>query len=190
MPTPNERKALWFLAIVALSGSAVRVVRARTPPPSAVEEGALERQLGRIDSVRSARDEREASKGRGTKGRARGTARAVSKSPAASTGAPAPQPPVVVPSSPSPNAPIDLDRASAAEIEALPGIGPALAQRIVRHRDSAGAFGGLDALCDVRGIGPKLAEKLRPLVTFTGPRRPVIDACGTPAGVARKRRGS
>lgn len=94
---------------------------------------------------------------------------------------------LVTPASPSP---IDLDRATVEEIEALPGIGPALAKRIVATRDSAGSFGSMDALCTVRGVGPKLAERLRSLVTFTGPRRPLIDACGAPDRAARKRRGS
>jgi len=74
-------------------------------------------------------------------------------------------------------APIDLDHATATQIEALPGIGPALAQRIVAWRDSAGAFGEIDALCDVPGVGPALVKKVRPLVTFTAPRRPLVDAC-------------
>jgi competence protein ComEA len=85
---------------------------------------------------------------------------------------------------------VDLDRASIAQIEGLPGIGPALARRIVAHRDSAGSFGALEAVCEVRGVGPRLAERLRPLVTFTGPRRPLIDACGSPGKTPRKRRGS
>jgi competence protein ComEA len=73
--------------------------------------------------------------------------------------------------------PVDLDRASAAEIDALPGIGPALAARIVAHRDSAGSFGSMDAFCEVRGIGPALAKRLSPLVTFTAGFRPVSTAC-------------
>lgn len=59
---------------------------------------------------------------------------------------------------------LDLNRASASQLETLPGIGPALARRIVVYRDSAGGFGGVDELVRVRGIGPALLEKLRPYV--------------------------
>jgi hypothetical protein len=64
--------------------------------------------------------------------------------------------------------PIDLDVASAAEIEALPRIGPALAARIIRSRDSLGPFGSLQGLRRVRGIGPAMLRELGPLVTFSG----------------------
>ena len=73
--------------------------------------------------------------------------------------------------------PLDLDRATPAEIEALPGIGPSLAARIIAHRDSAGSFGSMDALCEVRGVGAALAKRLSPLVTFSAGFRPVSTAC-------------
>lgn len=59
-------------------------------------------------------------------------------------------------------APLDVNRASAAELERLPGIGPALAARIVAYRDSAGDFESVDDLLRVRGIGPALLARLRP----------------------------
>ena len=64
--------------------------------------------------------------------------------------------------------PVDLDQASERAIEALPRIGPAIARRIVANRDSFGAFGSLDALGRVRGIGPATRKLLAPLVTFSG----------------------
>ena len=75
-------------------------------------------------------------------------------------------------------------------IEGLPGIGPALAERIVANRDSLGAFGHIDALCDVRGVGAALAAKLRPLVTFSATRRPVSGACGKASKKPRKARAA
>jgi competence protein ComEA len=60
---------------------------------------------------------------------------------------------------------IDVDRASEAELLRLPGIGPALAGRIVAERASGGLFGGPDGLLRVRGIGPKTLEKIRPYLT-------------------------
>jgi competence protein ComEA len=60
---------------------------------------------------------------------------------------------------------IDLDLADVTEITRLPRIGPALAQRIVAWRDQHGAFGSLERLDSVPGIGPKLLDAIRPFVT-------------------------
>jgi competence protein ComEA len=69
----------------------------------------------------------------------------------------------------SPGAPagglLDLNAATAAELDALPGIGPVLAQRIVDHRTAHGPFTSVDQLDDVSGIGPAifadLAQRVR-----------------------------
>jgi competence protein ComEA len=50
---------------------------------------------------------------------------------------------------------LDLNQASAQDLEALPGIGPALARRIIDYRQSHGPFKNLDDLEQVSGIGPK-----------------------------------
>jgi competence protein ComEA len=60
--------------------------------------------------------------------------------------------------------PIDLNVASAADLDALPGIGPGLAARILADRASRGKFGRVEDLRRVRGIGPKRLARLRPLV--------------------------
>ena len=65
---------------------------------------------------------------------------------------------------PSAEHPLDLNEAGAEELDALPGVGPATAAAIVAHRDANGAFRSVDALGDVRGIGPAKLETLRPLV--------------------------
>jgi competence ComEA-like helix-hairpin-helix protein len=57
--------------------------------------------------------------------------------------------------------PLDLNRAEVDELQALPGVGPALARRIVDDRESRGPFASLDALERVRGIGPALVERMR-----------------------------
>lgn len=60
---------------------------------------------------------------------------------------------------------VNLNTASAAELETLPGIGPALAGRIIDHRAAIGRFRSIDELDDVPGIGPTTLQKLRHLVT-------------------------
>lgn len=61
---------------------------------------------------------------------------------------------------------VRINHASADDLAALPGIGPALAGRIVAFRDANGPFEGLDALDAVSGVGPALLEQLAPLVVF------------------------
>jgi comEA protein len=67
------------------------------------------------------------------------------------------------------SAPLDLNRATAEELEALPGIGEVKAAAILAVRDSQGGFQSLEELETVRGIGPAVVAKLRPLV-MVGPK--------------------
>jgi competence protein ComEA len=60
--------------------------------------------------------------------------------------------------------PIDLNSASIAQLDTLPGVGPATAQAIVDYRSAHGRFTSVDDLLNVRGIGPSKLEELRPLV--------------------------
>ena len=59
---------------------------------------------------------------------------------------------------------IDVNRSSAAELELLPGIGPALASRIVSYRNQHGDFASPEALLRVRGIGVKTMKRVRAMV--------------------------
>ncbi len=60
---------------------------------------------------------------------------------------------------------VNLNSAGSEELQTLPGVGPALAQRILDWRESNGTFGSIDQLQDVSGIGPVVFEGLRALVT-------------------------
>ena len=60
--------------------------------------------------------------------------------------------------------PVDLNDATATELVALPGIGPAMAGRILAYRKEHGRFASVDDLDRIRGIGPATLRRLRPLV--------------------------
>lgn len=77
---------------------------------------------------------------------------------------------------------VDLDRAGAAEIARLPGVGPGLARRIVLYREAHGAFGGLERLDSIPGVGKSLLEKIGPHARFSGLAAPAAPPPGaTPA---------
>lgn len=59
---------------------------------------------------------------------------------------------------------VDVNAATAAELMLLPGIGPALAGRIIADRRENGPFGSVDDLDRVSGIGVRTVERLRPFV--------------------------
>jgi competence ComEA-like helix-hairpin-helix protein len=168
MATKGERQALLFLAAVALLGAGSRVWRSREAPAPSVD---LDRQIAAVESPRSQGKGRLAKRLRGFKNHDSATrdstqadigAASVQTSPSFAVARPANGGQIV-----------NLDTASAAEIERLPGVGPSLAKRIVANRDSAGPFGCLAALDPVRGIGPALLRRLDSLVTFSGAPRAV-----------------
>jgi competence protein ComEA len=143
MPTPGERRALLFFASIAVLGAGWRAVRGtRASLSSEAERSALGRQIAAVDSARlaSSRGRRSATSPSGS---------GVAKDRSAGL--------------------VDVDRATAGELEALPRIGPALARRIIADRDSNGPFGSLDALQRVRGVGPAMAREIAPKVTFSAP---------------------
>ena len=62
---------------------------------------------------------------------------------------------------------LNLNTATRMQLEALPGIGPVLAGRILEARERAGSFSELEDLLEVPGIGVKRLETIRPFVTLT-----------------------
>jgi competence protein ComEA len=67
----------------------------------------------------------------------------------------------------APSAPVDVNTASAADLQTVPGIGKALAQRIVEFREKNGPFGEVADLVKVRGIGEKSIQRLKPYLTVS-----------------------
>ena len=81
------------------------------------------------------------------------------------TGARAARPPEDVPRVALVGERVNLNRATAAELETLPRIGPKIAGRILAYRAAHGPFKRVQDLTDVRGIGEKTLARLEPLVT-------------------------
>lgn len=66
-----------------------------------------------------------------------------------------------------PAALIDINRADAAQLESIKGIGPALAERIINFREERGGFKTLEELREVKGIGAVKYEKIKEQVTLS-----------------------
>ncbi|MBA3645074.1 MAG: helix-hairpin-helix domain-containing protein [Gemmatimonadaceae bacterium] len=145
MATPAERKALLFFGIVIALGTGVRAAHIHTAARGSPDASARAALEVQLAAADSARHAKLSKK----KGR---------------------KPPI---HQKLPSARVDLDVAGEPEIEALRGIGPSLARRIVADRDSFGAFGSLEGLKRVRGIGSGLVAKLDSTVTFSLLPRPM-----------------
>lgn len=63
---------------------------------------------------------------------------------------------------PSPENPLDVNEATAEQLQEVPGIGATLARRIIEFREEHGAFEKVDDLLNVQGIGPTSLERIRP----------------------------
>jgi len=142
MGTPAERKALLFFSAVLLLGTATKAYQAANAP-EAVGPAARAALESQIKAADSAKKAGRKAK-RGGKRKA----------------------PQVRPG------PVDMDVASAEEIESLRHIGPSLARRIIADRDSFGPFGSKEGLLRVKGIGPSMVGKLDSAVTFSLLPRP------------------
>jgi competence protein ComEA len=73
--------------------------------------------------------------------------------------------PVRAKASAGPGAPVNLNTATQAQLESLPGIGASTAKRIVEYRQKSGGFKKIEELMNVKGIGEKSFLKLKPHVT-------------------------
>jgi competence protein ComEA len=206
MPTPAEKKALVFLAAVTVAGATVRATgaAARAETADDASREALRRQIVAVESAgavgrngarRGGTSRLQESRANDAGGASLGRSRMTRVEPPVDEIDPRSifAPPSVTRGSPrsghapvNPAQPVDVDLATAEELERLPRIGPALAERIVQDRLEHGAFGSLAGLQRVRGIGPSMARALSTLVTFSGTPRPSIAGVpGASAGTER-----
>lgn len=79
--------------------------------------------------------------------------------------APVPQAPQAAVKPAGKPARVNINRAGAADLESLPGVGPALAQRIIKHREARGLFTSEEDIKSVSGVGEKLYEQLRDYIS-------------------------
>jgi len=75
---------------------------------------------------------------------------------------------------PAPTTPVNLNTATEAQLEALPGIGPKVAQRIVEYRQKNGAFKKIEDVMNVKGIGEKSFLKIKPMLTVEKADKPGV----------------
>jgi competence ComEA-like helix-hairpin-helix protein len=146
------RATLGFVLISLVAGAAYRSWVAPDGPTFMERLRAME-EVATLEEERAAgvdvTDEPERGAERGDAATDRGRSRA----PAKRAG-----------NSPSPLDRLDVDRARAGDWERLPGIGPALAARIVADRAEHGPFRTPEGLLRVRGIGPRTLERMRPFL--------------------------
>jgi competence ComEA-like helix-hairpin-helix protein len=140
----GERRGALVVVLLLAIGTAYDLWRAQRTPP--VAPG------GARAAARDGTPPDGAGDARGGPARDQGTGAAAAR-PASDTAARG---------APPERAVLDLNRAGAAELDALPGIGPVLARRIVEHRARHGPFRRVEELRAVRGVGPRLLNRLRP----------------------------
>jgi competence protein ComEA len=179
-----------LLGVLVVLGIGWRALDSALPRPS-TSATALDRQIAAVDSARVARSRprseqksrpRQPTRTSSQDGRAEDRSIRTETTP---PGAIAPSAtPVLAPAASLTR--VDVDRASAVELEALPRIGPSLAKRIVADRSEHGPFGTLEGLQRVKGIGPRMAAQLAPYVTFGSLGRPQnVASTGAPGHSAR-----
>ena len=155
----TRQQLLLLLSLLAAAGVGLGVVHWRAAHPQLVERleridreiaasndvGAEDRSVARVTETRATRQRARGEPESRPPARARASKRAA-----------------LPPDEPGP--PLDLNRATLADLMRLPGVGPMLARRILETRETAGRLGAVDDLVAVRGLGPVKLERLRPFV--------------------------
>lgn len=164
MSLRSDHKALIFVGVVAVLGAGVRVVRAAGRESGSRVQPALDVQARAADSAASAQRDGRNGQGRG-KGKGQGRGRSARDTTRK----------VVPPSGRGPldragyvGGKLDLDVATASQIDSLPGVASGMAKRIVADRMMRGPFLSRDGLRRVSGVGPRFVQQIDSLVVFSG----------------------
>src|SRR6266403_3572062 len=80
-----------------------------------------------------------------------------------------------------PARPVNINTATSEELQQVPGIGPATAEKILQMRKSYGAFKSVDDLLAIRGIGKKRLDKMRKYLIVGRPAAASKPSAGKPA---------
>ena len=183
----SDQKALMFVAAVAVLGAAVRVVRAAGANEPTVQP-ALDRQVKAADSAAHSGRGSAQAQGRGRQGRGRGgrsrtspdTVKRIRDSIERAQRAPLDRAGYI-------GKWLDLDVATLAQIDSLPGVSLLMARRIIFDRIAHGPFVTRDGLRRVSGVGQIFLSKIDSLVTFSGTVR-MPSAADTALPSSRKSR--
>ena len=156
MSLRSDHKALVFLGAVGVLGAGVRVVRAAGKESIPAVQPALEHQARVADSAAQAQ--------RGGKGKKKGrSGRGGSERDQAR-----PQPPGSPDRRGYVGGRLDLDVATAAQIDSLPGVSATMARRIAVDRARRGPFTNAAGLQRVSGVGKRFLQQIDTLVTYSG----------------------
>jgi len=166
MSIQSDHKALIFIVAVAVLATGVRVVRAATHGSAPAEQPALEHQVRSADS--SARAGRGTAKGRGRAKRASRAPGDSVQSVAPRAGGKRPMDPGAPDRAGYVGGKLDLDVATASQLDSLPGVSALMARRIVSDRMRRGPFLSRDGLRRVVGAGPAFIKNIDAWITFSG----------------------
>jgi len=183
MSIRSDQKALLFIGVVAVLGAGVRVLRASGPEKVPAVQPELEHQARSADSAAVAQrdaqsrrgqgDGKRGGSGRGRGGRGRGRATTSARVDSGGIGGRQPEYvhrlPVGALDRPGYiRGRLDLDVATAAQIDSLPGVTALMAKRIAADRAKRGPFLNTNGLQRVSGVGKRFLQQLDTLITFSG----------------------
>ena len=159
MSMRSDQKALLFLGAVGVLGAGVRIVRTAAGQQAPATQPALDRQMRVADSAAKAQRKPKTKTGttRGRAGRQKNTGTDSAK---VATG--------LLDRRGYIGARLDLDVATAAQIDSLPGVSALMARRIIQDRHRHGPFLSMNGLQRVSGVGRGLMQRIDTLVTFSG----------------------
>jgi hypothetical protein len=178
MSMRSDQKALLFLGAVGVLGAGVRIVRTAAGQQAPTTQTALERQMRVADSAAAAqrkpKGKTQAPRGRGG-GRGKRARSDAGDAPSVESSSTSPgkatdrtTPSGLLDRHGYIGKRLDLDIATAAQIDSLPGVSPTMARRIAQDRLRRGPFLSMNGLQRVAGVGRLFIRKIDTLVRFSG----------------------